>query len=160
MPQNTVTLEDSQGKVISNPSEDQIIMAVEEIGGRTDHCILHLGGEIDFIQSAGSKNRLLVQYSRGGALYESERNDLDPGTVSKMFLAVMKGEEGWGNGLSFTAMEGMGTGSGGQAGGARETSGAGGEKTFQDQLLDSAKREVKNGIDRFMRKGIRGLFRK
>jgi hypothetical protein len=176
-----VKLEDSTGKMVDNPTPEQIEAAIGDVGSRTDHCILHLPGE-SFVQTAGSRDRLFVQYSDGGEIMESDRIDFDAATVARIFVDAMEGSSGWKSDYVF-ASAGGGAGDGaseerrgarmgglgrlgglgaigtGAAAGDQAGTGASGSQSMKDQLLSSVKREVNREVSRGVGKLVRNVFR-
>jgi hypothetical protein len=159
---HAIVLEDSDGNHQNNPSEDRILSTLEKIGGALEHCILHLG-DAGFIQTAGSKDRLLIQYSDASGMYESTRSDFDAVTVGRIFIDAMNGGTGWKTEHNFTPMDAPG-GSGSQDGVGRSESrsveGGGQKRSLKDQLFDAVKKETQSGIGRLIRKGTKGFFGK
>lgn len=165
-------LEDSEGNRRANPSASDIAATLRQIGDTLDHCILHLPGDA-FVQTAGSRNRLLIQYADASGFFESAKSDFDTATVGSVFAAAMAGDDAWKGQYVFEKT--------GKAGAAAETvpagdsgpnrmdrpagpdgpatPGAGG--SLKDQLLGSVKRELNReasrGIGNLVRKGIRSL---
>jgi hypothetical protein len=162
-------LEDSEGGIQNNPTESHIAATLGRIGDTIDHCILHLPGDA-FVQTAGGRNRLLIQYADASGFFESAKSDFDTATVSGIFAAAMAGDDAWKGQYVFEKTgeaEGETEAGGGGAsrmdrpGGPEEptTPGAGG--SLKDQLLGSVKRELNReasrGIGNLVRKGIRSL---
>jgi hypothetical protein len=162
-------LEDSAGKLVENPTPEQIEAALSDVGSRTDHCILHMDGE-SFVQTTGSRDRLFVQYSDGGEIMESDRHDFDAATVARIFVDAMAGRNGWKSDYAFASIGGGpdegasegsrrpglgGLGLPGGLGGTGTGGGIGGQ-SMKDQLLNSVKREVNREVSR----GVGGLVRK
>jgi hypothetical protein len=160
MPES-IMLEDSEGNRIVDPSEDQIASVIEKIGGKLDHCILHLGSG-KFLQTAGSRNQLLLQYDDGSGLFESSRTDFDAQTVSRIFVSALNGQVDWKTTYDFSrASAGGGDEPSGRAESADTSSSrSGGRRSLKDQLIDSVKRETESGINQIVRQGVRGIFRK
>lgn len=172
MGNGSVFLEDSEGRRHAEPSAEQIGELLHQIGGRLDHCILHLPGDA-FLQCAGDKSGLLIQYSDGQELFESGKSDFDPSTVASIFSKAMNGDMSWRNEYVFHPMgnpaggdTASSTGSAFARGGSTDRdsddAGAGAtEGSLKDQLLRAAKREIKRetsrGIGNLVRKGIRSI---
>lgn len=153
---NGIILEDSEGGRQGNPTESQIRATIERIGDSLDHCILHLpGGE--FVQTAGDRDRLLIQYSDAGEIVESAGAEFDAAQVTRIFMAAVSGNDEWKQ--EFVSRK---TGGGGEAEtpGTAETAGtesSGG--SLKEQLFGSVKRELNReasrGLGNLVRKGIR-----
>ena len=145
MGNGSVFLEDSEGRRHADPSAEQIGELLHQIGGQLDHCILHLPGDA-FLQCAGDKSGLLIQYSDGRELFESGKSDFDPSTVASIFTKAMNGDKSWRDEYGFHPL-------GNTAGSDNDT--------LKDQLLRAAKREIKRetsrGIGNLVRKGIRSI---
>ena len=143
-------LEDSDGGQRANPSEAEISAAIARIGDSLDHCILHLPGGA-FVQTAGGRNRLFIEYGDASGLFESAKTDFDAAMVAGVFAAAMAGNDAWKAQYVFERT--------GEAQGGAETSPAGG--SLNDQLLGSVKRELNReasrGIGNLVRKGIRSF---
>lgn len=150
------SLEDSNGKIIDNPSKEQVLAAVERLGAGLDHCILSIGTGSDFVQSAGSKNKLCIQYRDASGMFESARGDFDAATVGRVFIEALNGADGWKSEFVFEPMETPETGR--TAGDERP--GPGPQKSLKDELLDMAARGVADKLNRFAKKGLGGLFGK
>ncbi len=166
---NQASLEDSNGKRIANPGGEQILGTLNRIGTSIEHCILELGSSDDFIQAAGSRDRLLVQYRDSTGMYESARSDLDSKTVGQMLMDAIAGKNGWKSDFEFSLMESFGSAdesgtaeaSASASGGASR--GPGGitdnpERSLKDQLMDTVKKEAVSGVNRLLKKGVKGLF--
>ncbi|MFP4373121.1 MAG: hypothetical protein ACLFPO_02220 [Spirochaetaceae bacterium] len=161
MPGRAVILEDSNGGRIADPSESQILSTVEQIGDSLDHCILHLGDE-EFLQTAGERNRLFIEYADVGGMFRSAKTDFDATTVARIFASAGQGSHGWKREYVFER-----TGAGDGVAGARVAgagTGAGAEASLKDQLLDSVKkgvqREASYGVGRMVRGLIRNVTRR
>ncbi len=156
MPGRAVILEDSNGGRIADPSESQILSTVEHIGDSLDHCILHLGDE-EYLQTAGERNRLFIEYADVGGMFRSAKADFDAATVARIFTSAGQGSHGWKREYVFERTD---TG----AGAAGTGTGAGAEGSLKDQLLDSVKkgvqREASYGVGRMVRGLIRNVTRR
>jgi hypothetical protein len=167
MSAGSVFLEDSDGNLIENPTEQQIRSCLERIGNGLDHCILDLGNR-GYVQTTGGRSRLLLQYADTAGMYESSRSDLSVSDVAGVFASALNGKVEWKTTYDFNRIgDGIGEGasteadSPGRATGSGQSSApAGGKKPFKDQLLDSVKQEVQGGVNRMVRNGVRGLFGK
>lgn len=156
---DSITLEDSDGKTVKNPTEAQIISTLEKIGSTLDHCILDLG-DPGFLQAAGSKGRLLIQYSDGSDMYESVKSDFTAAAVGKIFLDAMSGRTEWKKEFAFTSMNDTG-GSGKSQGAATGHGPAEAQnRSFKEGILGTVKNEVSSGIGRLISKAVKGIFRK
>jgi hypothetical protein len=160
-------LEDSDGKMINDPTEGEILSTLKRIGAGLEHCILNYqdsAGSEFFIQAAGSQSGLFIQYNELGGQFQSTRSDLDAETVCRIFLAAAKGESGWKTELAFEPLDGLGGSSGdGNRGRAQEPAygvpGAG-SRSLKDEVLDSVRREAKSGVLGLIRRIVRLLFGK
>lgn len=156
MPGRAVILEDSNGGRFTDPSESQILSTVEHIGNSLDHCILHLGDD-EYLQTAGERNRLFIEYSDVGGMFRSTKTDFDAATVARIFTAAGQGAHGWKREYVFER-----TGAG--AGVAGAGTGAESDGSLKDQLLDSVKkgvqREASYGVGRMVRGLIRNVTRR
>jgi hypothetical protein len=153
MPSTNVTLEPSEGSSIRNPTREQIRSMLERIGNGLDHCILELGAETEYVQAAGARNRLLVQYRDAIGMFESVRSDLDVAAVERVFVDAMGGAMGWKTELTFRPMD---TPEG--AGSPPRAASSSPKRSPEEELLDAAKRKAKAGIDRLVKGGLRKLF--
>lgn len=153
MSMQNVTLEPSDGPTIQNPTKEQVRSTLERIGNGLDHCILSYGTKEEFVQAAGGRNRLLIQYSDARGMFESARNDLDVAVVERVFADALGGATGWKTEISFRPMDAPeGTGSS-----PRQTPSPS-RKSPEQELLDAAKRAAKAGVGRLVKGGLRGLF--
>jgi hypothetical protein len=153
-------LEDSDGKIIDNPSEAQLVSVLSRIGNGLDHCVLTYtepAGQEWFIQSAGSKAGLLLQYDDGSGLCESTRCDFDVATVKRVFMDAAKGGKAWKTEFSFRLADRpeQAAAAPGSAG-----PGPGGEKSLKDQVLDAVKQGSMSGAGDLIQKGVKSFFRK
>ncbi|TVQ19137.1 MAG: hypothetical protein EA382_16920 [Spirochaetaceae bacterium] len=161
----SITMEDSNGATISNPSEAQIAETLGRIGAGIDHCSLSLPGD-SFVQAAGAHNQLFVEYRDASGIYTSAKKDFDATAVARIFVDAMNGKEGWKTDYNFQ----RGEDGGGDAAQPRESrirgmAGAAGDasKRFGSQMVGEARREVSSeasyGVSRVIRQFIRSLFR-
>ncbi|TVQ26132.1 MAG: hypothetical protein EA383_06285 [Spirochaetaceae bacterium] len=161
----TISLEDSTGATISNPSEAQIGETLDRIGSGIDHCIINLPND-SFVQAAGEHNRLFVEYRDGSGMYSSAKRDFDTAAVTRIFADAIGDKDGWKTDYNFQPKEG----DAGETAQARESrirgmagaaSGAG--KRFGSQMAGQARREISSeasyGVSRFIRNLIRSVFR-
>ncbi|NBF41262.1 MAG: hypothetical protein GVY14_12695 [Spirochaetes bacterium] len=159
MPGHAVILEDSNGGRVADPSESQILSTVEQIGNSLDHCILHLGGD-EYLQTAGERNRLFIEYSDVGGMFRSTKTDFDAVTVGQIFAAAMQGSQGWKREYVFdrtgagAGVADGGTGAEAHSGGARASG-----TSVKDQLLDSVKKGVQQEASYGVGRMVRGLIR-
>ncbi len=93
MANSSVRLEDSNGHVIQNPTEDQIRATINKIGSGIEHCVLSTGDT--FIQTAGSKDGLFVEVNEGSGLREASRADLSPEEVFQIFTGFLSKSMSW-----------------------------------------------------------------
>ena len=172
MGNGSVFLEDSEGHRHADLSPEQIGELLQQIGGKLDHCILHLPGDT-FLQCAGDKSGLLIQYSDGRELFESGKSDFDPSTVAAIFGKAINGDMSWreeyvfrplGSAAGGDTAASIGTGFAPRGSTVRESdeaSAGGNEGSLKDQLLRAAKSEIKRetsrGIGNLVRKGIRSI---
>ena len=170
---NAVRLEDSGGKAIENPSEDDVRGTVDRIGVSIDHCTLDLG-QAGYVQAAGAPNALFVEYRDGTGMYSSPRADLDADAVGRIFVEAMNGRTEWKHEFAFeSAGEAPGVrraeeaGIGGMSGriGRRgryprdRGSGTGGG-SLGDELRRTVGTEARFGLRRIVRRIIRNLLRR
>ncbi len=163
MQSEKIFLEDSNGKIVNNPSEEDISAALENIGTKTEHCILNLDSDISFIQAAGSKNSLFIQYSDNSGIYESSRNDMKVSEVSEIFKSASHGDTNWKKRMEFSLIDSnAGKADSGKSCCAGNPSCCSNEntqkKSFKDQILDAVKYEATANATKVVRKGIRNLF--
>ena len=161
----TITLEDSNGATISNPSEVQISEALGRIGAGIDHCSLSLPSD-SFVQAAGGQNQLFVEYRDSSGMYSSAKKDFDVVSVTRIFVDAMSGKDGWKTDYNFQRNEDGGA----EASPARESrirgmagAAGGAGKRFGGQMAGQARREasseVSYGVSRIIRQFVRSLFR-
>lgn len=148
-----VSLEPSEGPTIQNPTRQQVRSMLDRIGNGLDHCILSYGTEEEFLQAAGSRNRLLIQYRDAGGTFESVRSDLDVAFVERAFVGAMSGATGWKTELTFRPLDAPEGG-----GSAPRGTSSSPKKSPEQELLDAAKRAAKAGVGRLVKGGLRGLF--
>ena len=151
MPGRAVILEDSKEGRIADPSESQILSTVEHIGDSLDHCILHLGDE-EYLQTAGERNRLFIEYADVGGMFRSAKTDFDAATVARIFTSAGQGSCGWKREYVFERMD-----AGAEAAGAGK--GAVAEGSLKEQLLDSVKKGVQREASPGVGRMVRGLIR-
>lgn len=181
-----VRLEDSNGQEVSNPSEAQIRETIAAVGTDIEHCILHLSDD-SFVQTAGDRDRLLIEYSDSNGFFESGRVDFDAETVANIFAEAMNGNHTWKTEYNFSrsgepsgsggAESGRGGASGSETSGTRpgERGGAipgehghGGHGTasmggsLKDKVIGQVKREVGReatyGLNSIIRRVMRTIF--
>lgn len=153
MSMENVTLEPSEGSSIRNPTREQVRSMLERIGNGLDHCILEPGTETGYVQACGGAGRLLLQYRDATGMFESVRSDLDVAAVERVFLDAMGGATAWKKELAFRSLDVPG-----QSGSTPHAAAAPSRPSPEQELLDAARRKAKAGIDRFMKRGIQGLF--
>ncbi len=90
---NHITLEDSLGKKITDPTQEQIRETINKIGHEIDHCILNVGG--NYIQAAGRRNELFVETDVGSGLIGADRSDYSAEDVYQMFIGFLRGDDSW-----------------------------------------------------------------
>jgi hypothetical protein len=150
-------LEDSNGRILENPTPSQVTAALEQVGTTIDHCVLGLAGD-SFVQTTGGPGRLLVQYGGPQGLFESARSDFDVATVSRIFTDAMNGSDGWKSEYTF-APAGTASAAPGTASAAPGTAPGG---SLKDQIMGSvrqqAEREVSYGFGRMVRRLIRSVI--
>jgi len=150
---HNVTLEPSEGPTVQNPTKEQVRSMLGRIGSGLDHCILSYGTEDEFVQAAGGKNRLLIQYSDAGGMFESVRSDLDVAVVERAFIDAMSGVTSWKTELTFQPMDAPKGG-----GPAPRGNSSSPKRSPEQEMLDAAKRAAKAGVTRLVKGGLRGLF--
>ena len=151
-----VYIEDSNGNITNDPGKEQIRALVERIGGDLDFCILNLGEEHGFVQAAGSKNRLLIQYRDASGMYDSEDSDFSVETVTKIFSDTIAGNTDWKKQYAFSLSDTPAGGSGSAYNAEKVQSDA--KRTLKDHLVDAVKSEAAYKAKRIISKGIGGLF--
>ena len=160
----TITLEDSTGARVENPSEAHISEALGRIGAGSEHCSLSLSDD-SFVQAAGGQNQLLVQYRDASGMFESAKTDFDVQAVTRIFVDAMNGSNSWKTDYNFqpaddgeAAGEQRGSRIRGMAGNAGNAS-----RQFGSRVADQARREATSEISwkisRFVRETIRSIFR-
>jgi hypothetical protein len=161
-------MELSDGRIISNPTEDQIIAALRRFGKDLEHCnfTYDQNDPQGWVSAAGSADEGIYLYYVDAAGGEHQGTEaLDPEGVAALFMRALSGDTSWREGARSSA--GMGgaaaAGEGGpQAGG--EKAAAPGERSLKDELLENAKRALKSEagykVNRLIRKGVRGVFGK
>jgi hypothetical protein len=161
MSDSAITLEDSNGTVIHGPSAADIRSALERIGRDLEHCILDLGASGGFVQAAGSRGRLTLQYRDETGMYESARSDLDAATAERVFTDALNGSYAWKNELQFKPMdEGAPPTPAGDGAAPSAAPSSGPRKSLAEDLMDAARREAASKLKGLVGKGIRGLFNK
>jgi hypothetical protein len=156
-------LEDSDGKIIENPTEAQLVSVLNLIGGGLDHCVLTFAdstGREWFVQTAGSKAGLLLQYSDASGQYESTRSDFDVATVGRVFLDAAKGVQAWKKEFAFRQTDGPEQASAPTGSREPDRQAAGGERSFKDQLLDAVTNGSLSSAGSIIRKGVKSIFRR
>jgi hypothetical protein len=153
MPSANVTLEPSEGPTIRNPTKEQIHATLLRIGNGLEHCVLELGGETEFLQAAGTANRLLIQYRDATGMFESTRADLDVETVERAFVEAMGGATAWKTALNFRRTDAPG-----ESGSPERSAPSSPKRSPEEELLDAAKRKAKEGVNKLIKGGLRKLF--
>jgi|GEM_PF-1426157 len=104
MANKKITLEDSTGKVIQDPTETQIRETIFKIGEEIDHCILTV--ENNFIQTTGKKNELYVEADVGSGSIAADRADYSSEDVFQMFLGFLNSDDTWKDHFTTVSFEG------------------------------------------------------
>lgn len=154
-----IVLEDSNGRETVNPSPDQIRATVEQVGSNLTHCILHLGGQ-RFVQTAGNPGSYWVEFDDGS----STEAVLDSAAVTRIFTEAQEDRRDWIRDFPLRKATG---GEAAPEGGEeirtgevdRDGQGQPGEKpgsgSLKDEIMRTAGREVRTGINRLVRGAIR-----
>ena len=167
-------LEDSNGKFIYSPSENDILTVLEKIGKGLEHCNFSGPGDT-WVSAAGLSSELMIYYGDSSGQYESVRYDFTAEEAARILSSLMKGDLSWKKQYDFNSTgaaaqsqaqsASAGTASGGTgsfSSSSNESSGGqpGEKKSLKDQLIDAAKSEAANNLNRLVKKGVRGLFGK
>lgn len=156
-------IEDSDGKIIENPSEDQILGVLKRFGKGIEHCNFEYGD--DFVSAYGdASSGLYLYYSDAEGKQHTSSEALTPEEVCKIFMSARDGNKSWQSEISFTEQEwteGPTIVADGPVNNGSQTSAASGKpKSLKEQLLDTVKSEAARSLNRTVRNGIRGLFGK
>jgi|SRR5690554_3452150 len=149
MVNTNITLEDSKGHIIQNPTEDQIRTTINKIGNEIDYCILTMGNT--FIQTAGSKNGLMIQVNDGSVVKEADRADFSPEEVCRAFLGFLHKNGSWKEQYSLGPLPASVNTSGGQTS-AKQMN----KQQFdvKDEVVKALKSEGMYKTRRLIRRGI------
>ncbi len=146
-------LELSDGKFISDPSIQEVEDAVRKTSASSlDHCILSRGE--DFIQTAGGRGGLILQYHDSQGMFESSRECSEDEVVS-MFTGFFNGGNEWKGTVSFQS-----TGRGGDGSARTGPQVPGGGFSLKDTITSAIKQETTGNVSRMARRAVRSVFRK
>ncbi|MFO7850063.1 MAG: hypothetical protein R6V67_08910 [Spirochaetia bacterium] len=166
-------IEPSQGSIIDNPGEQEILSVLNKFGGGVEHCNFTYGDSFVSAYGSSPEKIYLMFIGRDGTEYNSE--PVDASTACKVFMDSGDGDTGWkekygfeagseSSGQPYKADAEAGPGSGGAAdpvtGEAGENSMGKSKKSLKEEMLDAVKSEAGYNAKRFVRRGIRGLFGK
>jgi|SRR5690554_1610420 len=143
---NNFTLEDSNGHIIQNPTEEQIRATINKVGRGIDHCILSTGNT--FIQTADSGNGLLVEVNDGSGVKEADKADFSPEEVCTIFIGFLDNDRSWEKYFPSSPATGGSTGNAG-----RETPTMN-QFNVKEEITNALKSEGMYRVKRSIRRGV------
>ncbi|MFP4618449.1 MAG: hypothetical protein ACLFMZ_06360 [Spirochaetaceae bacterium] len=149
------SIEPSQGSIIENPGEEQILSILNKFGRGVEHCNFTYGDSFVSAYGSSPEEIFLMFIGQDGTEYNSDA--IDANTACRVFMDSAEGNTGWKEKIGFNAGDGGGPGSAEAAGTA---GGMSGKKSLKEEMLNAVKSEAAYNARRMVRKGIRGLFGK
>ncbi len=154
-------LEDSSGNSFQPKSSEEIEKVITLVGNDIDHCILSDGDS--FIQTAATREGLLVEYHDAGRYYQSTDTNLPADTVQRLFTKFFEGDISWKQEIPFTLQNASSSAASPATGAANSTGGKVTEfeaRSLKDTVMNSVKNEAQNSLSYFIRRIVRRFFRR